>query len=147
MGAWDTGPFDNDTALDALDALALMLTSWARKQLQGDPEHVRVAAEVLCTTPVIPSEDTTLWYDLTRALAAITGDREWIGAWNDEEAILSSLRAQVKRMCEVGLERGLLDEQGVLRLTRKALPTMPTIPTQTTALADQLHASRPTGRP
>lgn len=102
MGAWATGPFDNDIACDWMVELE---NRWLQ-QLEGHQtsrdfylyDEIRAMAEVIVSVgkQYRFSEATT--QSITLFLNRMLKDREWLETWVDEDSIKKSIRRQIKQI-------------------------------------------------
>lgn len=116
MGAWDTGPFDNDDAADLLIELADMDAADRARRVQtaltlpegyvevdagslaiaaaalvaacnGMPLDEPAEARDLIRSGTIPSEDRIRAHALTALSRVSTGDSEWYQLWAESESL------------------------------------------------------------
>ena len=104
MGAWGTGSFDNDTALDFIEDLISFdaLKKMIRKN-QLDYDKIRVAAEILIHLHKINS----IWVNkeiisiLVIGLEAAIQDTDWHDTWRDPadaKKLIKQLKSFVKTL-------------------------------------------------
>jgi len=99
MGAWGSGPHDNDTAMDFFFLLEKKpITKIVSQGLGSDDyDQVRAAAWLLQRLDrAYPVELCGPHYELAMTrLEQILADREWMSTWKDRTAIVASLRIQL----------------------------------------------------
>jgi hypothetical protein len=104
MGAWGTGSFDNDTALDFVPEIVNF--SIIKKLIDNDSlyyNQARVAAEILLHLDKLGG----LWTDqeiidcLIGCLEGLLEDKKWLHTWNDKG---KATKKDVKRLIK-GLKR------------------------------------------
>ena len=101
MGAWGTGPFQNDTAGDALDRffttdhLDLFIT--IRDLINDeDPMVFRAGAELLIAA--LDKRLPTLRDKVLQRLEELGKNKEFIEEWNEPNRIRKAVRSQHKRL-------------------------------------------------
>lgn len=111
MGAWDTGPRENDTALD--HELHIFGCDGRDDIGPQEPDEWRYVAWLLTQLdPNFPRLKDRVDQSLKR-LNQLLDDHEWLDRWNDPEAIEASIRGQIEELEKIMTRPGEFDALGV----------------------------------
>jgi hypothetical protein len=107
MGAWGSGPLDNDTALDwvADTGIEDLVAKVVRKALMEEPrtdhyEEQRAAIDMLLRFGAGPEETVPLLELAQERLMEMLADEEYLADWVDRNEIEEALRAQIAEVAD-----------------------------------------------
>jgi hypothetical protein len=106
MGAWGTGPFENDSALDMIYVMLKPVVR-AIKSRQSSPEDLRAAAEILLALSRTRSDVAVVQEEhiriLSERLARASDDEDWIAGWNKplRKPVKKHMRATVRKLLKI----------------------------------------------
>lgn len=101
MGAWGTGPYDNDTAADWF----FKITEKAAPDLIAEGLESESYEEVRAAAWLLQQIGYNYVYPLglldehkqlaIKKLSTIVQDKDWIGSWKEPQIVYSSIMAQI----------------------------------------------------
>ncbi len=97
MGAWATGPYENDTGLDFLDGILEKVEKVAADEDFDEWQYdtVRAAVEVfLSIGPNRWTEAGNCAESLRNKLNTMLGDTNWLDSWKSKEPAIESITGQ-----------------------------------------------------
>ena len=99
MGAWGYGPFDNDSAADMV-ALLMRDVKIVAERKSDDSARYRYASARAAVQILLLAHETDILGGTSlemgaRALSRMRKDQEWLGTWDDPQAVASAINAEM----------------------------------------------------